>query len=77
MRLLQAAGIDQSGTISFLRTLEAEHGDDPQFVRYLSSHPRTADRIAELEGLARQARYDTPPLLDPAAWRRLRALCDR
>ena len=37
-----------------MRTLEEEHGDAPQFVRYLSSHPRTADRIAELEALAKQ-----------------------
>jgi predicted Zn-dependent protease len=77
MRLLQTAGVDQSGMISFMRTLEAEHGDGPRFVRYLSSHPRTADRIAELERLARDARYETRPLLEGAAWKRLRELCDK
>lgn len=76
MRLLQAAAVDQSGMISFMRTLEAEHGDGPRFVRYLSSHPRTTDRIAELERLARDARYETRPLLDGAAWQRLRDLCE-
>ena len=77
MRLLEAARVDQSGMISFMRTLEEEHGDAPQFVRYLSSHPRTTDRIAELEALARQGRDATQPLLDAEAWQRLRALCDR
>ena len=62
---------------SFMRTLEEEHGDAPQFVRYLSSHPRTADRIAELEALAKQSRDATQPLLDAEAWQRLRAMCDR
>lgn len=76
MRLLRAAEVDPSGMISFMRTLEAEHGDGPRFVRYLSSHPRTADRIAELERLASEARYDTRPLLEGAAWRRLRDLCE-
>jgi predicted Zn-dependent protease len=76
MRLLNAAGVDASGMISFMRTLEAEHGDAPQFVRYLSSHPRTADRIAELQALATQSRYEARPLLDAAAWQRLRSMCD-
>ena len=76
MRLLQKAAVDQAGMISFMRTLEAEHGDGPRFVRYLSSHPRTADRIAELERLAREARYETRPLLEGAAWQRLRGLCE-
>jgi predicted Zn-dependent protease len=75
MRLLRAAEVDPAGMISFMRTLEAEYGDAPRFVRYLSSHPRTADRIAELERLASVARYDTQPLLDEASWQRLRAIC--
>jgi predicted Zn-dependent protease len=77
MRLLAAAGVDQSGMISFMRTLQEEHGDLPQFVRYVSSHPRTADRIAELEGLASQTRGESKPLLDAAAWDRLQRVCDR
>lgn len=76
MRLLQAAQIDASGMISFMRTLDEEHGDAPEFVMYLSSHPRTADRIAELEALATQSRYESRPVLDAAAWQRLRSLCD-
>ena len=75
MRLLETARVDQSGMISFMRTLEAEHGDGPRFVRYLSSHPRTADRIAELERLARESRHETRPLLERGAWRRLHGLC--
>ena len=77
LRLLEAARVDPSGMISFMRTLEEEHGDAPQVVRYLSSHPRTADRIAELEVLAKPGRDAAQPLLDAEAWQRLRTLCDR
>lgn len=76
LRLLRAAQVDPSGMISFMRTLEAEFGDAPRFVRYLSSHPRTVDRIAELERMASEARYETRPLLDGASWERLRNLCE-
>jgi predicted Zn-dependent protease len=77
MRLLIAARVDASGMVSFMRTLEAKHEDVPRFARYLSSHPRTADRIAELEALAKESRYEPQPLLDSAAWGRLRGMCDR
>ena len=77
MRLLHAAGVDAAGMISFMRTLEEEHGDAPQFFRYLSSHPRTADRIAELEAQASRDRHESRSLLDAASWERLRTMCDR
>jgi beta-barrel assembly-enhancing protease len=74
MRLLNAAAVDASGMISFMRTLETKHGDVPTFARYLSSHPRTVDRVAELEAFARKTRYESRPLLDAAGWQRLRAM---
>ena len=75
MRLLHAANVDASGMISFMRTLDEKHDGPPELARYLSSHPRTADRIAELEALAAQPPNAARPLLDAAAWARLRDLC--
>lgn len=76
MRLLHAANVDASGMISFMRTLDEKHGDAPEFARYLSSHPRTVDRIAELEAMAARSPNEPRPLLDTAGWERLRAACD-
>lgn len=76
MRLLHAANVDASGMISFMRTLDEKHGDAPEFARYLSSHPRTVDRIAELEAMSTKTPNEPRPLLDPGAWERLQAVCD-
>lgn len=75
LRLLHVAGIDPSGVVSFMRTLEKEHKSEPRFVNYLSSHPRTVDRIAQLEALNRVGKYETRALLDSATWAAVRAGC--
>ena len=75
MRLLHAANVDASGMISFMRTLDEKHGDAPEFARYLSSHPRTVDRIAELEAMSTRTNSQPRPLLDADGWERLRAIC--
>jgi predicted Zn-dependent protease len=75
LKLLQAAQIDPAGMIAFLRTLETRHRSTPRLVSYLSSHPRTADRVAALEARAEQGRYTSEPLLDSASWQRAGATC--
>jgi Zn-dependent protease with chaperone function len=77
MRLLHAANVDASGMISFMRTLDEKNGGPPEFARYLSSHPHTADRIAGLEAMAMRESTAPRPLLDPQAWNRLRSICGR
>lgn len=75
LRLLHAAAIDPAGVVSFMRTLEDERKSEPRFANYLSSHPRTIDRIAQLEALNRVGKYETRPLLDSATWAVVRAGC--
>ncbi|HEU4996587.1 MAG TPA: M48 family metallopeptidase [Gemmatimonadaceae bacterium] len=75
LRLLEAANVDPSGMVTFMRTLQSKGANTPQLVRYLSSHPRTADRVAELEALASRAHPESRPLLDSAEWARLRGVC--
>ncbi|MNC86642.1 TPR repeat-containing protein YfgC precursor [compost metagenome] len=75
LRFLHAAQIDPSGVVSFMRTLEAEHKSETRFANYLSSHPRTIDRIAQLEALNRVGAYETRELLDSATWAGVRAGC--
>jgi beta-barrel assembly-enhancing protease len=75
LRLLHGAQIDPAGVVSFMRTLEEKHKSEPRFANYLSSHPRTIDRIAQLEALNRVGKYGTRPLLDSLTWAAVRAGC--
>ena len=75
LRLLQAAHVDATGMVTFMRSLEkrGEPGSTPRMVNYLSTHPRTADRVAELERLTTQD--NARPIMDAAAWQRVRTGC--
>jgi predicted Zn-dependent protease len=75
MRMLDAAQVDPSGIVAFMRSLESAHRKRPRLASYLSSHPSTADRVAALEAMARNARTPYRPLLDSAAWRQVKAMC--
>ena len=75
MKLIQAAQIDPRGTVEIMRTLETKAMNVPRFATYLSSHPHTTDRVAELERLASQANYEPRPLLDAATWARVQSAC--
>lgn len=76
MRLLAAARVDPSGMVSFMKTLGGEDRNAPRLVSYLSSHPHTADRVAQLDSLARHTRVDATPIMDAARWDRVRRICD-
>jgi len=76
LRLLQAAHVDPAGMIAFLRTLEAREERTPSLVSYLSSHPRTADRVAGLAALAGRGGSESTPLLDSASWQQAKAICE-
>ena len=75
LRLLHVAEVDPAGVVSFMRTLEDERESEPRFANYLSSHPRTVDRIAQLEALNRVGKYETRPLLDAKTWEVVRLGC--
>ena len=75
MKLIQAAQIDPRGTVAIMRTLETKGVSVPRFATYLSSHPHTGDRVAELERLASEARYEPRPLLDADTWSRVQGAC--
>jgi len=77
MRLLQEAGIDPAGMITFFEKLskyERERGDDA-LTRYLRSHPTTAERIATLRGLAAAAPRPERRLLGEDDWNNVKSLC--
>jgi predicted Zn-dependent protease len=75
MRLMQDARLDGRAMVSFMRTLARGNARAPRHVSYLSSHPHTESRVAELEGLVQQGAATTP-LMDNATWSRVKVMCD-
>ncbi len=75
VRMVQAARIDPRGMIAAYSGLQqkAEKQGEPPI--YLSSHPRTAERLAQLRQMAAQARYTPIRLLPDVSWAQIREMC--
>jgi beta-barrel assembly-enhancing protease len=46
LTVLQQNHLSQSGLVDLFRTLQGVAGNEPQFLKFLSSHPLTQDRLA-------------------------------
>ncbi len=66
---------DPQGMIAFFRILEKEGPDVTGPLAYLSTHPRTADRIVRLRTLAARAEYKAVPLLPGRTWDDVKRIC--
>jgi Zn-dependent protease with chaperone function len=55
MALLQKTGLPQGGMVKFFKKLDRQQGTAEQHLKYLSTHPTSADRIAVLEKLMTKA----------------------
>jgi len=75
MRMLIRAGIDPSGMIGFFEALQREDAKTPAFLKYLSTHPATQDRIEHLRSLATQSHGFPVKLLPNYDWRDIRKIC--
>ncbi|MGH7255055.1 MAG: M48 family metallopeptidase, partial [Nitrospirales bacterium] len=75
MAMLAAAGVDPQGMIRFFQTLQEQEPDLPTSWSFLSTHPRTDDRIERLRQLAVQAPPPSTTLLPHADWAHIKSLC--
>lgn len=75
MKRMQRARIDPQGMLDMFAILEQAGADVPKAARYLSSHPLTADRIATLRDLARDASAKPVPLLPGLHWSTVAGAC--
>ena len=71
--MLQAARIAPGGMVDFFKSLEKM--DLPEGLTYLSTHPRSEDRIRELERLAAGMEVDAVPLLPEVSWEDVKLRC--
>ena len=72
--LLQAARIDPAGMIRFFETLKKQPGG-AELPAYLSTHPDTDERLAEMKALAAATPVQSEPLLPGVKWDEVRKLC--
>ena len=75
MRLMHAAGLDGHAMVSFMRTLERKNASAPRLLSYVSSHPHTADRVAQLERLAAAGPAPASPAMDASVWQHVKRAC--
>ncbi|HET7876346.1 MAG TPA: M48 family metallopeptidase [Methylomirabilota bacterium] len=75
LRLLLAARIDPAGMIMFFDAMKKEEGKLPEALKYLSTHPASADRVAGLRGLAAASPAPPEKLLPDTDWAEVRRLC--
>jgi predicted Zn-dependent protease len=68
VQMLQAARIDPGGLVQMLEKLEDAHNEMPSALQYLSTHPLTAARIADLEKRIEESDQEPVPLLPDVKW---------
>jgi predicted Zn-dependent protease len=76
--MLVRARIDPTGMIRFYDEVLAEAVRLPRSVRYLSTHPPAADRVARLRALAASGSpAGSAPALTDDEWHAVKTICDR
>jgi len=75
-RLLVAANIDPRGMMTFFESLQEEEGKDtPGFLKYVSTHPNTMERIERLRSMAGHAKGNFVKLLPQYDWKDMHKIC--
>jgi len=77
LRMLKAAEIDAAGMIAFYRMMEGKQSRRTNAPSYLSTHPDTGDRIANLVTLAGPSPLNPAALLSGEEWNDARSICQR
>jgi predicted Zn-dependent protease len=68
VRYLAAAGIDPEDLADFLYRLSQEKSDVPKSLEWLSTHPNSSDRAAEIIRLRKETAVTPAPIADSLAW---------
>lgn len=76
LAMLRAARIAPEGMIGFFAALAESEGRASALTTYLSTHPRSEDRMEALRTLAAERPYAAEPLLAGFDWSRVRSPCD-
>lgn len=75
MQLLLKAGINPEGMIAFFERLNQKGMEVPTFLKYLSTHPTTEDRIERLKSLSGQSLHRSEKLIPNYDWSDIGKIC--
>ena len=75
MRVLQRARLDPAAMVRMYEKLSEESPEMSGALRYLSTHPQTADRVEKLKRMAAEAQYSPEPVRTPAPWNEVKMIC--
>jgi len=70
VHMMAKADIDPQAFADVIFRLSREKNDIPKRLEWLSTHPNTADRCAEILRLRKQETFHNRPLADEASWSR-------
>ncbi|MGY9049717.1 hypothetical protein P775_05280 [Puniceibacterium antarcticum] len=73
--LLRRTALPPEALARMFERFQKDGADAPEFLAHFLSHPALGDRIAAARA-ATPSNLDTTPLLSPAQWQALRAICD-
>ncbi len=74
LALLVAARVDPAAMVRFFEVLK-ESGETPTLMQYFATHPRTTDRIRDLEVVAEREKGPFAPLLPGVPWDTVKRAC--
>lgn len=76
MRMILDANIDPKGMIAFFELLRKESPATPAFLKYISTHPSTEDRIQRLKLLAGKSESRPVKMLQDYDWNDIKKICE-
>lgn len=75
MRALQRARLDPQAMVRMYEKLTGASPEMSGALRYLSTHPQTADRVEKLKAMAAETQYSPEPLRTSAPWNDAKSWC--
>ena len=75
--MLINARIDPYGMVDFFKIIETEHGEMDGYLKYMSTHPDTGDRIETLDNMIKGYSFKPQKLLPDVNWEETKMLCSK
>lgn len=75
VKMMMNSGIDPRGMAEFFEIINKETVDVPDYLRFLSTHPRTESRIEDLKSFTGQHDPDHGKLFTEKEWTSIKKIC--
>ena len=77
LKMLVNARIDPYGMVDFFKIIETEHGERDGYLKDMSTHPDTGDRIEKLDNMIKGYGFKPKKLLPDVNWEETKMLCSK